>query len=29
MEESDVAAEVLDYPANGIAWLAIKYAPFG
>ena len=29
IEESGVAAAVLDHPANGIAWLARKFAPHG
>lgn len=29
IEESGVAAAVLNHPANGIAWLANKLAPFG
>lgn len=29
IEESGVAAAVLNHPANGIAWLAKKYANFG
>ncbi len=29
IEESGVAAAVLNHPANGIAWLANKYAAFG
>ena len=29
IEESGVAAAVLNHPANGIAWLAKKYADFG
>lgn len=29
IEESGVAAAVLNHPANGIAWLANKYANFG
>ena len=29
IEESGLAAAVLDHPANGIAWLARKLAPFG
>lgn len=29
IEESGVAAAVLNHPANGIAWLAKKYATFG
>ena len=29
IEESGVAAAVLNHPANGIAWLAKKYAQFG
>jgi 2-oxo-hept-3-ene-1,7-dioate hydratase len=28
IEESGVAAAVLNHPANGIAWLANKLAPF-
>lgn len=29
IEESGVAAAVLDHPANGVAWLARKLTPFG
>jgi 2-oxo-hept-3-ene-1,7-dioate hydratase len=29
IEESGVAAAVLNHPANGVAWLANKLAPFG
>ncbi len=29
IEESGVAAAVLDHPANGVAWLANKLAPYG
>ena len=29
LEESGVAAAVLNHPANGVAWLANKLAPFG
>ena len=29
IEESGLAAAVLDHPANGIAWLARKFAPHG
>ncbi len=29
LEESGIAAAVLNHPANGIAWLANKLAPFG
>jgi 2-oxo-hept-3-ene-1,7-dioate hydratase len=29
IEESGVAAAVLDHPANGVAWLANKIAPYG
>jgi 2-oxo-hept-3-ene-1,7-dioate hydratase len=29
IEDSDVAAAVLKHPANGIAWLAKKFAPHG
>lgn len=29
VEESGVAAAVLNHPANGVAWLANKLAPFG
>ncbi len=29
IEESGVAAAVLNHPANGAAWLANKFAPFG
>jgi 2-oxo-hept-3-ene-1,7-dioate hydratase len=29
IEETGVAAGVLDHPANGIAWLAKKFAPYG
>lgn len=29
IEESGLAAAVLDHPANGVAWLANKLAPFG
>ncbi len=29
IEESGLAAAVLDHPANGVAWLARKLAPFG
>jgi len=28
IEESGVAAAVLNHPANGVAWLANKLAPF-
>jgi 2-oxo-hept-3-ene-1,7-dioate hydratase len=29
IEESGVAAAVLNHPANGVAWLANKLAPYG
>ena len=29
IEETGVAAGVLNHPANGIAWLARKFAPHG
>ena len=29
IEETGVAAGVLNHPANGVAWLANKYAPHG
>jgi 2-oxo-hept-3-ene-1,7-dioate hydratase len=29
IEETGVAAGVLNHPANGIAWLAKKFAPHG
>jgi len=29
IEESGVAAAVLNHPANGVAWLANKFAPHG
>ena len=29
IEESGVAAAVLGHPANGVAWLAGKFAPHG
>ncbi len=29
IEESGVAAAVLNHPANGVAWLANKLAPHG
>ena len=29
IEESGVSAAVLNHPANGVAWLANKLAPFG
>jgi 2-oxo-hept-3-ene-1,7-dioate hydratase len=29
IEESGVAAAVLNHPANGVAWLANKLAPWG
>ena len=29
VEETGLAAGVLDHPANGVAWLANKIAPFG
>ena len=29
IEESGLAAGVLNHPANGVAWLANKFAPYG